>query len=168
MLLLWWGSCSISRMRIVEPIIRVGLALVCCSRGSRGKVKTGKGSKHTPVELSGGESNLATIGTRPCIIVTVVHLWIVVTVFSPVAVVVVGLWHRCCSSPMAIVDEAIYLSPLPLSLPLFRHCDRRLVVILSSPQSYFHIVEPGVVDLVVKVVRVRCAGLALFCRCLHG
>ena len=153
---------------MLNPSSGLGLRWFAAVGGSRGKVKTGKGSKHAPVELSGGESDLATIGTRPCIIVAVVHLWIVVTIFSPVAVVVVGLWHCHCSSPVVIVDEAIYLSPLPLSSPLFRHCNCLLVVILSSPQSYFHIVEPGVVDLVVEVIRVRCAGLALFCRCLRG
>ena len=168
-MLLCCGDHAASReCTLSNPLSGSGLHWFAAVGGSRGKVKTGKGLKHAPVELSGGESNLATIGTRPCIIVAVVHLWIVIMIFSPVVVVVVGLWHHHCSSPMAIVDEAIYLLPPPLSLPLFRHCDCRLVVILLSPQSYFHIVKPGVVDLVVKVVRVRCAGLALFCRCLCG
>ena len=66
---------------------------------------------------------------------------------------------------MAIDDEAVHPSPPSSSSPLFRRCGRRhghrrgsrLVVVLSSSQSYFHIVEPGVVDLVVEVVRVRWA-----------
>ena len=155
-------------MRIVEPIIRVGLALVHHSWEVKREGKNWQGIETHTCGTVRWQVQSGNIGTRPCIIVAVVHLWIVIMIFSPVAVVVVGLWHHRRSSPVAIIDEAIYLSPPPLSSPLFRHCDRLLVVILLLPQSYFHIVEPRVVDLVVEVIRVRCAGLALFCRCLCG
>ena len=149
-LLLLWGSCS------------VGLALV--RRGQEGqKPARDRNKGHAPVELSGSEPDLAAICTRP------MHHR---RGRSPVdrrcdclPVVVVSLRHHCRSSPMAIDDEAVHPSPPSSSSPLFRRCGRRhghrrgsrLVVVLSSSQSYFHIVEPGVVDLVVEVVRVRWA-----------
>ena len=40
---LLWGSCSISRMHIVRPIVRVGLALVRCSRGVKREGKNWQG-----------------------------------------------------------------------------------------------------------------------------
>ena len=66
-LLLLWGSCS------------VGLALV--RRGQEGqKPARDRNKAHAPVELSGSEPDLAAICTRPCIIVAVVHPWIVVAI----------------------------------------------------------------------------------------
>ena len=86
------------------------------------------------MELSGGESDLATIGTRPCIIVAVVHLWQLL-LWACGIVTVLHLW-RSSMKPFTCRHRHCHrrCSDIAIVFLLSSCCHHNLIFTLLNPE----------------------------------